>query len=425
MGKELNMGCAYFLVDTGADINIIKLNALDDNVSVALHESVAISGITPDTTETLGTTIITLLGKPVKFHVVRSSFVLRCDGILGKEYLTQEQAEISFTHNTLVTRSDPIKPIPFIGYDPVPRSVGPRLLYLKARTRQAVAIDVTNHDLKEGYLPKIETIDGLYIGEAVVSVNDRGACHVFAVNTTDKDVEVEIPPQELIPFEYHNFSEEEQNYFDSDTEDETLPIAEDRVLEIIKKLRLDHLNEEERDHVIKVIKEFPERFHLPCDKLPCTSYIKHRIPTVDDVPVNTRQYRFPPVHKDEIEKQVRNKLNNGIIAPSNSPYNSPIWIVPKKPDSKGNLRWRIVIDFRNLNEKTIGDAYPLPNITDILDHLGEARYFSTFDLASGFQQIEMDPKDRQKTAFTTPNGHYMNISECRKVSKTLQRLFKD
>jgi len=59
-----------------------------------------------------------------------------------------------------------------------------------------------------------------------------------------------------------------------------------------------------------------------------------------------------------------------------------------------------------LNDKTIGDAYPLPNIVDILDQLGGARYFSVCDLASGFHQIKMDPADSHKTAFTTPFGHY-------------------
>ena len=61
---------------------------------------------------------------------------------------------------------------------------------------------------------------------------------------------------------------------------------------------------------------------------------------------------------------------------------------------------------RLLNKKTISNAYPLPNISEILDHLGRAQYFSVFDLASGFHQIELDPPDRPKTAFSSLNGHY-------------------
>jgi len=54
----------------------------------------------------------------------------------------------------------------------------------------------------------------------------------------------------------------------------------------------------------------------------------------------------------------------------------------------------------------VGDAYPLPNITKILDQLSGAKYFSVVDLASGFHQIKMHPDDNHKTAFSTPHGHY-------------------
>ena len=75
-------------------------------------------------------------------------------------------------------------------------------------------------------------------------------------------------------------------------------------------------------------------------------------------------------------------------------------------DATGKKKWRILIGFRLLNEKTIGDSYPLPNIADILDRLGTAQYFFIFYAVSGFHQIELDPNDRQKTAFSSLNRHY-------------------
>ena len=117
-------------------------------------------------------------------------------------------------------------------------------------------------------------------------------------------------------------------------------------------------------------------------------------------------YRYPPVHKAEVRRQINKLLESGIISPSSSPYNSPLWIVPKKADQNGIKRWRLVIDFRALNEKTIGDAYPLPHIGEILDSVGGTKYFSVFDLASGFHQIPMDPRDKHKTAFSTDTGHW-------------------
>jgi len=67
----------------------------------------------------------------------------------------------------------------------------------------------------------------------------------------------------------------------------------------------------------------------------------------------------------------------------------------QKNDASGKPKLRIV-DFRKLNDLTIGDFYPLPNITDILDQLRNAKYFSILDLASGYHQIAMVKKIKIK-----------------------------
>ena len=72
----------------------------------------------------------------------------------------------------------------------------------------------------------------------------------------------------------------------------------------------------------------------------------HRIPTIDDIPINFKQYKFPISLKEEVERQVQEMLDSGIIKPSSSPYNSPLWIVPKKMDISGKQKWRLVSDFR-------------------------------------------------------------------------------
>lgn len=180
----------------------------------------------------------------------------------------------------------------------------------------------------------------------------------------------------------------------------------ERVPTIIGMLRLEHLNLIEKENIISLVKNYQDRFYLPNEYLGRTSVISHKIITSDNTPINTKQYRFPPMLRQEIHDQVNQLLKKEIVQTSTSPYNSPVWIVPKKPDSAGNKRWRMVIDYRRLNEKTIADAYPLPNICDILDQLGGAKYFSILDLANGFHQIPMDDNDAYKTAFSTPHGHY-------------------
>ena len=72
--------------------------------------------------------------------------------------------------------------------------------------------------------------------------------------------------------------------------------------------------------------------------------------------------------------------------------------------SDGSLRF--CVDYRQLNERTVKDSYPLPRIDACLDALAEATWFSTLDLRLGYQQVEMDPKDSDKTTFVTRRGTF-------------------
>lgn len=130
------------------------------------------------------------------------------------------------------------------------------------------------------------------------------------------------------------------------------------------------------------------------------------IPT-DDEPVYSKLYPYPKGVSDFVNAEVKQLLANGIIQPSKSTYNNPIWVVDKKSiDEAGHKQMRLVIDFRKLNHKTTDDKYPIPSISTILSNLGEAQYFTTLDLKSGFHQIELAERDRKKTAFSINNGKY-------------------
>ena len=94
-------------------------------------------------------------------------------------------------------------------------------------------------------------------------------------------------------------------------------------------------------------------------------------------------------------------LEKGIIEKSTSPWASPIVIVPKK-----NGERRFCIDLRKVNSVTKRDEHPLPRIDDMLDIFNGSEWFTSLDLASGYWQIEMDEKDKEKTAFITHEGLY-------------------
>lgn len=181
------------------------------------------------------------------------------------------------------------------------------------------------------------------------------------------------------------------------------PISRDHVLD---KLNFSHLNKEETGMIMNLLTEFKDLFYSEGDNLSATTEIEHQIITTIDRPLYSKIYRYPQIHESEIRKQIDEMLEQNIIRESNSAYNSPLWIVPKKNFNSEEKKWRIVIDYRKLNEHTVGDKYPIPNLNGILDKLGRAQYFSTIDLAKGFHQILLKEEDRKKTAFSTPFGHY-------------------
>lgn len=175
---------------------------------------------------------------------------------------------------------------------------------------------------------------------------------------------------------------------------------------LLDRLKLDHLNSEEISKLLNIIKEFNKVFYIEGEDLSAVGKYMHRIPTLNDLPVYSRTYRFPEVHKTEVEKQVNEMLKSGIIKKSTSPYNAPIWVVPKKVDNSGEQKWRVVVDYRKLNDITISDKFPMPNMEDLFSKLGKCLYFSTLDLAKGFHQIPIHPDDVHKTAFSTHTGHF-------------------
>ena len=105
--------------------------------------------------------------------------------------------------------------------------------------------------------------------------------------------------------------------------------------------------------------------------------------------------------------QVQQMLSSGVIRPFNSPWASLVIMVKKKD---GSLRF--CVDFRQLNAATVKDAHPIPGIDNLLDALQGARWFSTLDLKSGYWQVPIQERDKEKTAFHISSGQ---LFECNQV----------
>jgi hypothetical protein len=135
--------------------------------------------------------------------------------------------------------------------------------------------------------------------------------------------------------------------------------------------------------VSQVLEEFSDIFAAPSELPPHKEY-DHAIPLLPDVvPVNARPYRYSPLHKDEIERQVREMLQLGLITTSTSPFASPVLLVQKKDGT-----WRFCVDYRSLNAIIIKNKFPMPLVDEILHELGVPSGFTNWILSQGSTRSE-------------------------------------
>ena len=182
------------------------------------------------------------------------------------------------------------------------------------------------------------------------------------------------------------------------------------------------LSQSEEESLKTLLNKFSDIFSQGADDIGRTNLVRHSIDTGSTTPIKQAPRRLPFHLCGEVKKMLDNMESSGIIEPASGPWAAPIVMVKKKDDS-----WRLCVDYRNLNQATKKDAHPLPRIDDTLDQLSGAHWFSTLDLASGYWQVELNPADKEKTAFSTSFGLFqfnvMPFGLCNAPS-TFQRLME-
>lgn len=322
------------------------------------------------------------------FHLFK--FHNNFDCLIGLDNLQKLNAIIDLGQNLFITPHASIKILFYDGTNSL------NTYTINPLTEQVIEICIDNIENGEIIIPHMK-LKNFEIPECITLVkNNIALCTV--INNTDETRELQLTK----PVKVENFS----NYIQENPNNQNFYQLHNLDSFDITKIRTNHMNLEEKYTISNLAKQYADIFYVEGQNLTFTNHVKHHIRTSDEIPVYTKSYRYPEIHKQEVRKQISKMLDQNIIRPSHSPWSSPLWVVPKKLDASGERKWRIVIDYRKLNQKTIGDRYPLPNISDLLDKLGRCQYFTTLDLASGFHQIEMAKEDIPKTAFNTENGHY-------------------
>ena len=164
------------------------------------------------------------------------------------------------------------------------------------------------------------------------------------------------------------------------------------------------LNTSQTREFQNLIGEYRDIFSTKDEPLGKTDVVKHEIQTVGS-PIKVPYRRIPAGLRDEAIQEEERMKKLGVIEPSESPWAAPVVLVRKKD---GTLRY--CIDYRRLNQVTVKDSYPLPNMQDCLDSLDGARYFSSIDLCSGYWQVQLSEDAKNKTSFYGAGGGFWRFS---------------
>eukprot|EP00112_Aurelia_sp_Birch-Aquarium-sp1_P012429 Seg2613.2 transcript_id=Seg2613.2/GoldUCD/mRNA.D3Y31 product="Transposon Ty3-G Gag-Pol polyprotein" protein_id=Seg2613.2/GoldUCD/D3Y31 len=313
------------------------------------------------------------------------------DLLLGDEFLRKENFVLDYGKRILKTGGAEVE------FEPLPSEC---VAILKSVTELPVGTPLRvqaellgNHCGLALYGDRqlVKTDERVLAAPVVTKADDSNSVWLELVNTTRSDVSLQPgtkvmylqPFNDLVDNSVQTIVEDEQKQATAPMED----------------FNLNHLSGEEKTMLFDVL----SRHHVwpTPDKLGKTHLVDLPIDVQGAQPIRQRPYRVPETKRQIIAKEVQKMLLSNVIQPSASPWSSPV-VLLEKP----NGEYRFCVDYRRINAVTKKDAYPLPRIDETLDALGNARVFSTLDLQSGFWQIPVRESDKEKTAFSTQNGHF-------------------
>lgn len=405
------------LVDTGAQISLLREPVQGHEVR---WSNLKARGVTGRALRIRGEQEVEcqIKGRKVSHRFTVADIEMAYDGILGLDLMKKVDIEIHARSNTVLVRgvmaeavkrqtgkkchrgkpspseSEPLqKPQQEYTVRAVARSIIPK--YAEA----IIAGELAMMDGKVVMVePEIQPQKGLRTGRGVGRV-EKGMVNVRVVNLTGEPIVVDRRQTLGRAVEADVW----------DGEETVIGVvglhqSKEKVDQRNWDAELGHLSPNDRSTIEEVLERYGMLFDPP-DERGCTLGVEHSIETAGASPVAKRPYPVPFHQRPIVKQHIQEMLDNGVIQPSSSPWSAPIVLVRKK-SYHGETKFRFCTDFRGLNAVTKVDVYPLPLINETLEQLGRSRYFTTLDLASGYHQISVAEKDREKTAFTTEGGHY-------------------
>ena len=309
------------------------------------------------------------------------------------------------------------------------KTISPTTLLLPARSSMTITLEAPScvaAGTTAMFLPDAILVAnlGILLTGGLVSMispgdgSDRLIGYVRAVNTKSYDITLHakqslgniqlLPSSPLAPAaEVCSITTNHDHTHHHNADRRTFTPA--RWAKVLALIDLSHADAEPQDKadLLKLLKSQQDVFSLDMHDLGRTSITKMHIDIGSNHPRALRPYNCPHVQQAVVSTKVQQLIDADLAIRSTSQHASPAFLVPKGPgphDPANSKHYRLVVDYRGLNERSKGDAMPLPLIRDIFDRLGKATVFSSLDLASGYHQVELTEEAKELTAFCTPHG---------------------
>lgn len=317
------------------------------------------------------------------------------DIILGFDFLKRFQCEINFATQNVLVRGEST---PIYKYDYGKINVvyinnfGKITRKLKLLPGQSSVVDIKlNNYIAPGSEVLVEpliTNHNIEFHNSICKVNKNGSLSVLINNLSHKNI--------------HLNKNSKIARVDSD-----IDLRETKLRNRIEELKPEHFDltgvpPEIKDKLLKLIFEYADVFSVSLQTIGECTIEAPPIELTDYTPIQTRPFPIPVALRETVRAQIEELQRAGILEKSNSSYAFPLILVRKKTLND----WRLVIDYRKLNLVTISSTYKLPLISDILNSLRGANYFSNLDMNSSFHQIKLREEDRHLTAFSSPYGNF-------------------
>jgi len=335
------------------------------------------------------------------------------DAIIGLSFLQENECTVVFNRSTLLVGDISLQCTDKYGQALANRVHVLREIIVPPRSELVVTCRLVNEPAcRLGLVEQFSPV-GLDIGIAscLVTHDDRYRVPVRCLNPTNQSIKLRagtavgvfapIAEGDVSLLEGRETLGEAKVITSAETSGSTVkPVVPVHCAQLLEDASALCSSEQERSGVARLLSEYADVFSSGPTDVGRTSLVEHSIPVFPGTkPIRHAPRRLGPEKDSEVERQVGQLVEQGMVEPHHGAWSSPVVLVRKKDSS-----WRLCIDYRQLNAVTHRDAYPLPRIDDSLDSLAGSRYFSTLDLLSGYWQVPLDTDAQEKSAFVTRGG---------------------